>query len=575
MTSKLFDKQFLLYGVIGASGALLDFLLYLLLIHATPLAPAIATFLSVSVAIVSNFFLNSRFNFKTKDHKLFRLANFYAIGIFGAVLSGLIIYSLFNVFGIDPTLSKLLTIIPVVLLQYFLNRKYSFKKLGNAPLSNLNAKSFFRSHWLILTLVGVFAISSLALVKLMPTTGSMSGPDEQVHYQYNVKFILDNHRLPVSGIDDKPLYERCRDNAFGLVACTYSYQVFPPINYIWGAVVSGLAHDMFGFAFDKGVRLAALLWGVIFVIFTYLAVRRITGNNSLSALITAIVGLIPQVIFISSYINQDAHSLAFSAIALYSLVRLLQDKNIVSIIIFGFSVGGLLPQAKYNYFVLFFTIGVVMIWALIKGILKKRQFIEATLSTFGFFFIIAFPWYLRNYILYKDFLGQSFVLAEMSKYHSPGIAHPLLSRNTFSTYVVDLRFFETLFKSFIASFGYMKMYFIDPIYENIRLLFFASVAGGGYIIVNQAKKERLKSILIVLAFVFTFVLTVGLVYYNSIHYDYQAQGRYVYPVLVPFAISIALLYALDKRFRFVIYLLLFAVMYAFISGVSLFIRSYV
>ena len=579
MISKLLslfaDRQFILYALIGLSGALLDLILYLLIVYTTPIAPAVASLISVSVAIICNFFLNVRFNFKTRDHIPFRLANFYLIGISGAIISGIIIYTLFNIFGVDATVSKLLTIVPVVLVQYILNRKYSFKKIGQAPLNRQRIATGLRSHTLIIAITAMFIVSSLALIKLMPTSGGMSGPDEQVHFKYNVQFMLNNHRLPTSGVDDIPLYEKCRDNSFGLVSCTYSYQAYPPINYIWGAVVAGLSHDIFGIAHDKGVRLASLFWGVIFILFTYLAVRRIVKNNTMSALITAIVSLIPQVIFVVSYINQDAHSLAFSAIALYSLIRLLQDKNIASIIIFGISVGGLLPQAKYNYFILFFTIAGVFVWAMIKKIIDWKLLSKIAASTVGFFALLAFPWFLRNYILYKDFFGQSYVLQEMAKYHAPGTAHPLISRSTFSTYVVDLRFFETLFKSFIASFGYMRMYFIDPIYENIRMLFFASIALGGYFVAKQARRYRTNSILIVVGFILTFILTVGLVYFNSIHYDYQAQGRYVFPILVPFAIGLALLTTIDKRFKYVIYLLLFTVTYTFISGISLFIRSYV
>lgn len=118
-------RNLLLYGIIGASGALIDLILYIILFK-LGIPPAIATFISVSFGIANNFFLNSKYNFQVTDHIFHRFINFYLTGVFGALLSALLIYSFVSGLNLDPILAKLLTIVPVVVLQFLINKKVTF-----------------------------------------------------------------------------------------------------------------------------------------------------------------------------------------------------------------------------------------------------------------------------------------------------------------------------------------------------------------------------------------------------------------------------------------------------------------
>lgn len=121
------NRNFILYVIIGLSGATIDFVAFLIFHNIFGVQPTIASFLSVSLGIVNNFIFNSRHNFKVTDKLWNRFANFYSIGLGGALLSVLIIFCLYNLLGVNAVSAKLLTIAPVVLLQYFLNIKFSFK----------------------------------------------------------------------------------------------------------------------------------------------------------------------------------------------------------------------------------------------------------------------------------------------------------------------------------------------------------------------------------------------------------------------------------------------------------------
>lgn len=148
-------RQIILYGIIGSIGALLDLLLYILFYKALHIPPFIASFLSVSLAIANNFVLNNRYNFKKGDHTLLRFASFYITGCVGAILSAILIFILFDMLHIGPTLAKILTIIPVVLLQYFINKTVSFADDPYKLLKKIS--NLIRIYWLDICVIIIAA----------------------------------------------------------------------------------------------------------------------------------------------------------------------------------------------------------------------------------------------------------------------------------------------------------------------------------------------------------------------------------------------------------------------------------
>ena len=120
-------RQFILYALIGVTGAALDFLIYWLLIRLGML-PTLATFISTSAGIVNNFIWNLLINFKTKNHIMLRFLSFYATGFLGIVLSMAIIWVTTAVLAWTPELAKLVSIPIVVIVQYFVNKTVTFAK---------------------------------------------------------------------------------------------------------------------------------------------------------------------------------------------------------------------------------------------------------------------------------------------------------------------------------------------------------------------------------------------------------------------------------------------------------------
>lgn len=129
MTNKILhllkEREFQLYIIIGLSGVAIDFLIYLFLVY-IGINPLIASFASVSVAIVNNFLLNRHFNFKKKDHALQRFISFYTVGLTGVILSIFFIYILHTIFGTGAVLAKLISVPFIVIFQYWFNKNASF-----------------------------------------------------------------------------------------------------------------------------------------------------------------------------------------------------------------------------------------------------------------------------------------------------------------------------------------------------------------------------------------------------------------------------------------------------------------
>lgn len=120
-------RNLILYGIIGAFSAGVDFLFYTLLTH-TGMNYLLANVLSVGVGIITSFILNRHYNFRVKDKVIRRFMIFLLVGVIGLLLSSLILYLLINVGEQDVLISKLVSIVVVALVQFVLNKYITFGK---------------------------------------------------------------------------------------------------------------------------------------------------------------------------------------------------------------------------------------------------------------------------------------------------------------------------------------------------------------------------------------------------------------------------------------------------------------
>lgn len=120
-------REFVLYALIGAIGAGSDFAIYTILQRS--LHYLVANSVSVLVGITLSFLLNAKFNFQVTDRLRRRFVMFFTVGMIGLLVSNLVLALCIDFLGLDPVFAKAVTLGIVLLLQYSLNKRFSFRAL--------------------------------------------------------------------------------------------------------------------------------------------------------------------------------------------------------------------------------------------------------------------------------------------------------------------------------------------------------------------------------------------------------------------------------------------------------------
>ena len=122
-------RRFVVYTVIGLSGVLLDYVLFLLLTRWVGLHHQLANAISTSAGIINNFILNAWLNFRVRDRLIRRFLGFYAVGLSGMGATALLLFLFVDLLQFSPALVKLGSLVVVLLLQYNLNRWLAFRRV--------------------------------------------------------------------------------------------------------------------------------------------------------------------------------------------------------------------------------------------------------------------------------------------------------------------------------------------------------------------------------------------------------------------------------------------------------------
>lgn len=117
--------QFLLYCLCGGIGVATDYTIFHLAVTGGMWYQA-ANGLSYLAGTLVSFSLNRLFTFKLRDRVLQRLAMFLAVAGVGFLASALLLWALVDLAHLDARLAKLITLPVVVVVQFSLNRRFSF-----------------------------------------------------------------------------------------------------------------------------------------------------------------------------------------------------------------------------------------------------------------------------------------------------------------------------------------------------------------------------------------------------------------------------------------------------------------
>ena len=123
------NRQFLLYCVIGATGAGLDFCTFTLLVKTFGAAHyQAANAAGYGVGAIVSFTANAWLNFATRDRLAARFLAFCGVALLGWSVAAGLLALFIGKLGWNVYLAKFLTLFAVLLVQYNLNRWLAFRK---------------------------------------------------------------------------------------------------------------------------------------------------------------------------------------------------------------------------------------------------------------------------------------------------------------------------------------------------------------------------------------------------------------------------------------------------------------
>ena len=395
-------------------------------------------------------------------------------------------------------------------------------------------------------------------------------PDEWAHYHFNVEHLLDTGRLPVSGVDDRSAFFAGRLNRFGAVSARYSYVSFQPLPYVLAAASARTLQTTFGIAPQFGARAMSIIAGIFFAFMIAQTLTLLTQDRFLSLWTAATFCFVPQVVYLSSYLNTDMFSLSVSALLAYALVRLLKRPGAqANLLLLGLA-AGLLVCSKYNYYVYFPFLALAAAYCYWFDKIPRRALLQSLGAAAAGVSACAGYFLLRNYYLYRDFLGVKFVREQMlSAQGRLGESQSLNLRTVL--HLLHRGFFYDTFKTAIAEFGYLSIQ-LDPIsYTNFYwCLAGVSILFVSVVVLRGTRQERqIAGCFAALCFAVWFLYI-----YNSLAWDYQPQGRYLFPLLVPLAMLVAHLLTSYRELRYAFAVLSVAVFLLLAESQTALLRKY-
>lgn len=372
-------------------------------------------------------------------------------------------------------------------------------------------------------------------------TKATSGPDESMKYDI-CKYIVQHGSLPDG-----------RDPAIRNALWGTSYGFNPILSYMISAVF--LKVTTF-FTMDMEIcYLAVRMVSVLCITGMTVVIMRIGGllfrNVYVRWLFIAITTLLPQVLYLGSYLNNDAFALLTISLIIYAwLLGLKNSWNMSSCILLAVSIG-LCALSYYNAYgyilcsmILFFVSYRRMIQQKSGGDCTSRNMWKKAGIITAIALLIAGWWFIRSAILYNgDFLGlnTSNAYAEQfaqNEFKPSLIANPYHQGWSLYEMLITNQWLKTSLISFVGVLRTCDITSLGKYYIILWLLFMVGYLGF-VCRVWKSRKELFKGdkicLLLYGIFVISIVIPIALSLYYSYYSDFQPQGRYLMPMLIPFA----------------------------------------
>ncbi len=433
-----------------------------------------------------------------------------------------------------------------------------------------NNKKFTYARLGLLLLVALACM--LAFVFVQPLG---DGPDEIDRYKV-VRFIFNHGKLPV-GWDQEVIIE-----GYG---GSYAFQ--PILTYIiQGYLLRALSFlNLSANANLYIARCVCVAMGMTAAVYTYLIGRELFDDMRMVWLFTIAVVFLPQNLFIHTYVNTDSMGLLSVAMIIYALLRGGRTDYDRSSLI-NLSLGVIFcAMSYYNCY------GILLVAVAVFIAQRPSHFWRKAITVTVIAMLGAGWWFIRNGILYDgDILALN---ARQLSMAATGLQeHNPLTTMTYQrqgvpvlTMIFGTDYYTLVWKSFIAMFGPMLIPTSHHIYMTYKYLMILCLLG--WLIVwrpVQGKEGRSKKdkIIISLMMLVAALIPAFLAVYYSYTWEFQPQGRYYLPLVIPFMcfctvgmsklidLPESFLKAKNEKIAYILGMFVYHILYAYILGAAVF-----
>lgn len=360
-------------------------------------------------------------------------------------------------------------------------------------------------------------------------------PDEAMRYDIP-SFIFNHGRLPV-GWEPELI-----NNAWG-----YSYAFYPMLSYIISAFFMKLVSffTLNTTALLMAARTTSLLCS-IGTAYVSLKIGKKLFKGNLAFLFACIIAFLPQNVFMCSYVNTDALAIFSTALIVYSWIIGIETRwNLKSCVFLGVAIS-LCALSYFNAYG--FILCSVIIYFVTNLFVQKderniKRFFFCGFIIVGIFLILAGWWFIRNFLIYNgDFLGMRTcdICAELNA--AEGVKPSQLdnSKNLGESLFYMLfnrKWLINTIGSFIGCFGAMNI----PLHLWMYVVLAGIICVGLILMLfdvknlfrvkkdNSMEMKGVLSYTMLIALIIPFVLNLT----HSYSIDFQPQGRYILPLLIP------------------------------------------
>lgn len=297
-------------------------------------------------------------------------------------------------------------------------------------------------------------------------------------------------------------------------------------------------------------RFVNVIAGVVMAIFIRKIAKELFPSRLSGWVFTLLVVFLPQNLFLHSYINTDSFAALSASIIILACIRGLRDQWKIKTAIL-LSVGIILcALSYYNAYGVIITAILIFCYSFYqRGSFSPRNpeqfraFLKKTAFISSLVLLGAGWWFLRNAILYQgDFLGMTArsecaALTAFPEYNPLTKATIQGSGESVLYLFRETDFKYYVFKSFIAYFGPMAIPTFEWIYTGYKFLFvfcllclFLPVRKVAYLTDLTTKTRGFFHF----AMIIDSIIPAALCIWYSYSWDFQPQGRYILPLLIPF-----------------------------------------